>query len=196
MPEPDEVPKIIVALTERKNYLEEVKESYLQAQAALPFVQQNLEQTEWQLAVFRDLPEEALDIPLPIGEDEVKIDNQYLRAVFAVLDVPDTQLLNSTASITTSGTTDAYSFVSRVRDLAIPSVMAYSDIYVTQYQEMQVAQDRPRQVRAQLGKLNTVDMYDRFDRAYEAFRGYKSGAVARTAAANELRNLLSGLKGD
>ena len=61
---------------------------------------------------------------------------------------------------------------------------------------MQLAQDRPQQVRSLLSKINTPNIFKRFDSAYELYQGFRGGAVNRTAAANEMRNLLWGLKGD
>lgn len=196
MSEPDEVPEIIKKLKERKDHLEQVKKSYLDVQRAIPFVQRNLDQTDWQLKVYENLPPEASEIPIYGRKNGLEAENQYLKDRYQVVDVPPAGILNSTASVTTSGTSDDYTYVSRVGDLATPSASAYANIYITQYQDMQFAQDRPQQVRALLSKINTPNIYERFDTAYDAYQGYKAGAVKRTAAANEIRNLLLGLKGD
>jgi hypothetical protein len=196
MTEPDEVPKIIKKLKERKGHLEEVKESYLNVQRALPYVQQNLDLTDWQLNVYENLPPEASEIPIFNRSDSLDAENQYLKGLYHVAHVPPLGLLNSTASVTTSGTSTDYSYVNRVRDLATPAALEYGNAFILQYQNIQETQDRPKQVRDLLGKINTTNIYKRFDSAFEAFQGYKSGSVKRTAAANEIRNLLSGLKGD
>ncbi len=53
MDETDELSEDIKKLEERKAHLEEVKESYLKAQAALPFVQTNIELTDWQIRLYQ-----------------------------------------------------------------------------------------------------------------------------------------------
>lgn len=196
MSEPDDVHEIIKKLKERKEHLQEVKKSYLDAQQALPYVQQNLDLTDWQLDVYENLPPEASELPIYDRKDRLEAENQYLKGLYHVVDVPPSGLLNSTASVTTSGTSTDYSYVNRVRDLATPAALEFGNTYISQYQNIQLAQDRPQQVRTLLHKINTRDIYERFDRAYDAYQGYKSGTMKRTAAANEIRNLLLGLKGD
>lgn len=195
MSEPDEVPEIIRLLTERKNHLEEVKRTYLDAQGVLPYVQRDIDLTEWQLNVYQNLPPEASEILLHDRKEKLDTENQYLKGVYRVLDVPSAGALNSTASVTTSGTSDDYSYVKRIGDLDTPSTLAFANTYGNQYQVLQLAQDRPHQVRALLSKLNTPNIYERFDNAFEAIQGFQAGSVKRTAAANEIRNLLLGFKG-
>lgn len=186
----------IKKLEERKAHLEKVKSSYLKTQTAIPIIQQNLDLTDWQIRAYKNLPPESIEIPKPSRKDELESENQYLRGLYTVLNLPSEQQLYSSTSVTTSGGTIDFNYINKVRDLGTPSAVEYGNKFILEYNQLEAVQQRPQQVRAVLAKLNSTNLLERFDSANEAYLAFRSGFEKRTAAANEVRNLLLGFKGE
>jgi hypothetical protein len=197
MDEPDELSEDIKKLEERKADLEKAKESYLRAQAAIPYVQQDIELTDWQIRLHKNRPPEAAEIPKPSRKDQLELENQYLRALYPVAMVPPGLSLYSGTAVTTSSSSADYSYANRVRDLGTPAAVKFGNTYITEYHQLQFVQERPKQVRDLLGKkMKSANLFERFDRAHEGYLSFRSNTGKRTAAANEMRNLLWGFKGE
>lgn len=196
MDEPGDISDDIKKLEERKAHLEGVKSNYLKAQTAIPIIQQNLDLTDWQIRAYKNLPPESVEIPKPSRKDELESENQYLRGLFPVLTIPSEQQLFSSTSVTISGGSIDFNYVNRIRDLGTPSAIEYGNTFILEYNQLQDVQQRPQQVRALLGKLNSTNLLERFDSAHQACLAFRSGSEKRTAAANEVRNLLLGFKGE
>lgn len=188
----DEVKK----LEERKAHLEEVKASYLKAQDVIPIIQQNIDITDWQIRVHKNLPPESAEIPKSNRKDELESENRYLKGLYTVLNIPSQQQLSSSTSVTISGGTIDYEYANRVRDLGTPSAIEFGNIFIAEYNKLQEVQQRPQQVRSLLEKLKSENLLVRFDNAYHAYLAFRSGSEKRTATANEIRNLLLGFKGE
>jgi hypothetical protein len=99
-------------------------------------------------------------------------------------------------SIIVSNSSETFEYVRRVGDLNTPNAIAYSQCYGSEYSQLQLEQQRPRQVRRLLEKLDNPNTLERFERAYNAFMAYKNKTGRKTAAAFEMRTLLDGIKGD
>jgi hypothetical protein len=186
----------IEKLEERKAYLEEVKSSYLKAQTVLPIIQQNIDLTDWQIRAYKNLPPESAEVPKPSRKYELEAENQYLRGLYKVLSIPSEQQLFLSTSVAISGGTIDFNYVNRIKDLGTPSALEYGSAFILEYNQLQDVQQRPQQVRALLIKINSKDLSNRFDSAHQSYLAFRSGSEKRTAAANEVRNLLLGLKGE
>ena len=196
MDETDDLFLLFQNTQERRSYLEEVKRSYLKGQSAIPFVQQNIELTDWQIRVYKNRPPDAIVIPNASRKDELESENQYLKYVLPVLNIPSDQYLISTTAVTNSSGSADYGYVHRVRDIGTPSAIDYGDKYIREYNQLQDVQQRPQQVRVLLEKLNNTNLIDRFDLAYKTYLSFRSGASDRVTIANKVRNLLHGLNGE
>jgi hypothetical protein len=196
MDEPDDLSDEIKKLEERKAHLEDVRASYLKAQDVLPYIQENIDITDWQIRAYKNLPPEASEIPKPNRTDELELENQYLRGVFTVLNIPSEPQLHSSTSVTISGGTIDYSYIDRVRDIGTPSAIEYGNSFILEYNQLQDVQQRPRQVRDRLEKIGGENLLERFNTANKTYLAFRNGSGNRTAAANDMRNLLLGFKGD
>ncbi len=196
MDEPGELSDDIKKLEERKAYFEEVKSSYLKAQAVIPFIQQNIDLTDWRIRAYKNLPPESAEVPKFSRKDELESENQYLRGLYTVLNIPSEPQLFSSTSVTISGGSADYNYLNRIRDLGTPSAIEYGNTFILEYHQLQDVQQRPQQVRALLEKIKSKNLFERFDSAHEAYLAFRSGSGKRTGTANEMRNLLLGFKGE
>lgn len=196
MNKPSDFSDEIKKLEERKAHLEEVKASYLKAPDVIPIIQQNIDITDWQLRVYRNLPPESAEIPKSNRKEELESENHYIKGLYTVLNIPSQQQLFSSTSVTISGGTADYEYVNRVRDLGTPSAVEFGNIFIPEYNRLQEAQQRPQQVRSLLERLKSENLLARFDAANQAYLAFRSGSEKRTSTANGIRNLLLGFKGE
>jgi hypothetical protein len=195
--EEDDVSKDIKKLEDRHEYLSAALESRIQVQNDIPYIQQDLELTDWQLRALQQRPPESVEIPYKSRSDELEKENRFLRTSIPVFKHPvHPTLYSTTASITTSGSSDTYEFINRVRDLGTPDAINYGDAFIHEYKHIQEAQERPQRVRKMLEKLNSPNTLERFDIALLSYNKYKSDPKEKTAAANGMRNLLLGVQGE
>jgi hypothetical protein len=182
-------------LKKEREYLRDWLEANKTAQEVAPHVQQRLEQIEWEIEALGNRPEEADEIPT--DNLVFNIDEGYSRLTSILPSMPryDPPSIVGWTFASTSGTADIYGFVSRVGDLGTSAAQNYSTKYISEYQKMQQAHDRPNVVRGQLEKLNDANLLERLDRASIAHANLKTGLAERTSAGSEMRNLLYGLRG-
>jgi hypothetical protein len=183
-------------LEANRDYLAQWLERHKKAQFVAPYIQMNLEITEWEIQALANRPDEASEIPLTGLSARFDRDRNYLSNVLPMMpEYEPHELVNSTA-VWTSGSASVYEYVTRVGELGTPNALAYSQKYTLSYNELQNAQARPNEVRALIERLNSPQTLQRFDRALSAHYAARSGTGQRTAAASEMRTLLDGLQGD
>jgi hypothetical protein len=196
-PSQNEVDEGIKKMEERRSHLLEALESRKKAKEQIPYIQQDIDQIEWQLRALKARPPESDEIPFTITNDQLEEENKFIRISYPVLDVPFGLSVNSASSaLTTSGSMGVYDYVNRVKDLGTPDAVNYGNTFISEYGKIQEAQQRPREVRELLEKLNSPNTLDRFDKALNAYQAYRSKSAEKTATANEMRNLLLGVRGD
>lgn len=183
-------------LEAKRDHLKDWLERHRKAQDAVPFVQMNLDITEWEIQALSNRPDEADEIPL--GDLESKFGSEYDHLTRALPMMPeyDADALPTLTAVTTSGSADVFAYVTRVGSLGTPDACVYSQKYTVAYRELQAAQSRPKNVRDLLRKLGNPNTLQRFDRALNACFAATSGTGERTAAAGEMRTLLDGVQGD
>jgi hypothetical protein len=89
-----------------------------------------------------------------------------------------------------------FEYVSRVRDLGTPNAIVYGNTYIDEYDQIQEAQGREKEVRSLLKRFGSSNLLERYDRAFNAYMAYKGNTGEKTATGNEMRNLLLGLGGE
>ncbi len=196
MTEESDRERVVRSLQDQNYYLENVKKGYLQAQDAIPYLQDEIDRTNLRLRIYQNMPPEGDGISLIFTPQKAEDENQYLKNTYVPVSIPSFSVLTTTASFTTSGSSDAYADLVNLGNIGTPQAIQFRETYKTEYRKMQAAQERPKQVRDLLSKVISQDIIQRFDEANKAFQGYKARSVKRTAAGNEMRNLLHGLKGD
>ena len=179
-----------------KEYLAEWLRRFRKSQDLLPFVQSNLEITEWELDALEEEPEESQEIPKPDLAETYRDRLNYFQFAIPMIPDPDKSKFRISTAYTTSGSSDAYIHVSRVGDIGTPAAVDYSRQYTTRYDKIQHNQKRQDEVEALVARLGNAGTLDRFQRAKAAVIAVKSDVGERTSAGNEIRNLLHGVKGD
>jgi hypothetical protein len=180
----------------KRDYLVTWLQNFGQAQEMVPRVQKELEKTEWEIDALSNLPEEAAEIPS--GDITVVFDKdlRYLPHALPMIPSFDAGKLSSSDAISSSGTMSVYEYVARIGDIGTPIAFEYSNHYTLEYQEIQLAHDRPNEVRNLLDKLPSKSTGERFERAEESYMQFKAGNGEKTSAAMEMRTFLDGLSGE
>ena len=182
-------------LLERRKYLTDWLERNKKAQEMLPFVQQELELTELNIAALTKLPDEADEIPREDLSFTLGHENQHLRSALPIMPLYNREAFQSSSDEIISGSTATMTtFISRVGDIGTEASRNYADSYFINYQKIQESQSRPTKVRELIELLGDEKILKRYDVAYDAYTGVKSGTINRTGAASEMRNLLHGVK--
>jgi len=180
----------------KRDYLVTWLQNFEQAQDIVPRVQKELEKTEWEIDALSNLPDEAAEIPS--GDMTVLFDNDFKYLTHALPMIPtfDVSQLSSSDAISASGTMSVYEYVSRIGDIETPKAFEFSNHYTLKYQEIQLAHDRPNEVRNLLAKLPSKNTSERFERAEKSYMLFKAGNGEKTSAAIEMRTFVDGLSGD
>lgn len=186
----------IKKLEAKRAYLKEWLDRYKNAHDAVPFVQTNLELTEWEFEALSNMPMKAKGVEIDELENIIQRDYEYVQNALPMIPKYDLNLLKSSTVVNTSGSQVVYGYVARVVDLGTPEAEQYSNKYVALYQNLQIKQQRPERVRELLVKLGNPQTLQRFDTATNAYIHAKADTVKRSEAALEMRNLLDGVKGD
>jgi hypothetical protein len=183
-------------LTERKRYLVEWVGNLKQAQEALPFVKKILEKTEWEIAALSNRPPGAIRIPTGDLSASINRTNRYMAAALPMVPVYDTDRFGTLVTLASSETSRTYSYVAQVGDGSVAGGQEYSVTFIRQYQDLQEKHEQPAAVCSLLEKFKNPSLLGRFARATMAYNQAVSGVGEPTAAANEMRNLLDGVKGE
>jgi hypothetical protein len=182
---------------DKRDYLATWLEKFGKAQEVVPRVQKELEKTEWEIDALSNLPDEAVEIPS--GDMTILFDNDYrylTREALPMIPTFDVSKMSSSDAISASGTASVYEYVARIGDIATPTAFKFSNHYTVKYQEIQLAHDRPKEIRNLLAKLPNKNTAERFDRAENSYLQFKAGTGEKTSAAFENRTFIYGLSGD
>jgi hypothetical protein len=182
---------------DKRSYLTNWLHNFGQAQEIVPRVQKELEKTEWEIDALSNLPDEAVEIPS--GDMTILFINDFkflTNEALPMIPTFDVSKMSSSDAITTSGTASVYGFVARIGDIATSSAFDYSYRYTKKYQEIQLAHNRPNEIRMLLAKLLNSNTAERFNKAEISYLQFKAGIGEKTSAAFELRTFVYGLSGD
>jgi len=138
--EPEEI------LEEKSDYLKTWLEHQKKAQDVTPYVQTNLELTEWELKAIRDCPEEVKET-FRRSENVFHRDLEFTKRSLPMIPDYDKGLVRDSTAVSTSGNSLVYSLVSDAFRLGTPQAIKYSEHYSNSYRELQRSQDRPKEVR-------------------------------------------------
>lgn len=165
------------------------------ASKVAPYVQRNLELTEWELKAVTDCPDKAKEsFPDSIG-DAIDRDKEFVEKVLPIMPNYDEERIYLTSAVTSSGTVIINDFIYQTVILGTPEAKEYSEKYTGQYQKLQESHDLPKEVRSLIEKLKNSEVLRRFDEAEKTYWLLKAGPGKRTQLALELRTLLEGIQG-
>jgi hypothetical protein len=186
----------MIELEETIDHLEKWLDRCRKANAAAPYVQRTLETLRWEAEVFNDRPDIADEIPLGDLSATFGRQHQHLTEALPMMPEYDASKVSMGTAVATSASATTYTYITRVGSLPNQEARDYATQHTSAYRQLQDSHDRPQEVRALLQKLGNPQTLDRFDRALRGVLTAKHGIKERTAAANEMRNLLDGVKGD
>ena len=187
--------EFLKAAHERKTHFEEWLDRIKRAQACVPKVKDVVERTDWEINAFSDLPEGGRKIIPPEFVIDYTRKNEYLRKMFPLPQAYNYIYYDSMASISTSGSTAAYSIVSKASEINNKLIQAWSSEYTFQYRQMQEKQSRFDKVKTKLHTFNS-DREDELDLAQRAYSAAVTDVGERCTAGITMRNLLEHFKGD
>lgn len=177
-------------------YLTEWLANFRKAQDRVRLVQSNLEITDWELEVLNNRPEASDEVPRPDLTDVYDERLRHLESAIPSLPDFDEPQFASTVAYTTSSSAVVFTYVSRIGDLGTPDAVDFSRQYTAAYDEILEKQERETEVRELMAERASEGSRARFDSTMVAIAAVKAGVGQRTAAGNEVRNLLNGIKGD
>ena len=189
-------PDDIGSLEWRRDHLAQWLSRHKKAQCIVPFVQSNLEVTEWQIQALSNIPQEAGGMPDPGFAKKFKEENRYIESTVPLMPDYDPEVAVGSTAVTALSSSDVFTYVVRIGDIGTPAAEKYAEAYTAGYLELQEKQSRQTRTRELIVQLRNPQTLGRFDRALEGVTAWKAGTGGRTAAANEIRNLMYGIKGD
>ncbi len=134
-------------LLERRKYLTDWLERNKKAQEMLPFVQQELELTELNIAALTKLPDEADEIPREDLSFTLGHENQHLRSALPIMPLYNREAFQSSSDEIISGSTATMTtFISRVGDIGTEASRNYADCILSTTKKFKNLQSRPTKV--------------------------------------------------
>ena len=183
-------------LLERRKYLEEWLANNKVAQQALPAVQSELDKTNLSIKTLNNLPEEAEEIPREDLLPSLSKENEIIKSSFPMIPSFDTRVLYQPTYSTTSGSTSILNvYVGRIGEINTLNAQRFAEDYFDVYHVMQSSESRLTVTKQLLTQFQDDEILERFDIAYNAFIGVKSGTINQNGAASEIRTLLYKLNG-
>jgi hypothetical protein len=190
-------PEEIENLRKKEEHLTEWLNRYGKAKIIVPDVQKNLEVTRWEIEALENRPTVAGEVP-SASDLRYYTAEDYKNTVSGLPMMPDynPMVMGTATSVTASGTTVVYNHIARYADFHDAKAVDFSNEQTRRYREIQERQERPKQVRSLMQIFCGINTLDRFDMSVQAYLSSKSGAIAGSDAANAIRNVIWGLKGD
>jgi len=179
-----------------KEHLDQWLKQNSETQRIVPKVQEIRDNIAWTIDAATDQPDEAREIPFPNLQDAIDAQSQFIQDSLPDMPRFDTSLFYSGSAVNTTISAAMYGYVSRVGDIPTDDAREYSLFHSAKYQQLQQTYGRVDDIRSLLSTVTDSMTLKRLDSALNTFSAWKSGAASRTSAANEIRNLLHGIKGD
>jgi hypothetical protein len=192
----DNEPEWLAKLKWKAQYLSEWLDNFKQAQDVAPEVQRNLDFTKWQIEAIEETPEAGRDVPLPDIGPTVDSDTQHLEEALPKPPRYNRAYLIGASAFTSSGTAPVFGYIGRVGDIETPVTKAFSAKMTQAYQGLQTKYDLPEKARALIQDTCGPNTLRRLDVARSTYQSFLVGGATRSAVANDLRNLIEGIKGD
>jgi len=180
----------------RRDYLSEWLRNFKSLHDAVPFVQTQLDYTNWMIGALSERPEDATKIQAPKICDQIEIRNQYIQSAFPMIPKIDISLVGSSSGFTASESAAIYYFVEEIGSIDTPTAKKYSKEQIEKYQDLENLYNRQNDVFGLIQKLLGRNSIKRFNHAVKAFNAYKTNLTNRSSTANEIRNLIYGIRGD
>jgi len=189
-------PPWLAKLKQKRDYLSQWLARFRAASRVASEVQKNLDFTDFQIRVIEARPYESAEIPLPDLDQTADSDLSYLPRAYPWLPDFDDSHLPSASAFTSTATLTVSVFLGRVGDIQSPEAKRYAARHLDELRDLQERHDRPRELRVLIERLGNRNTLERLDRALLSYQSFHNGTATRSAAANDMRTLLDGVKGD
>ena len=192
----NEMNDILESLINRRDFLSNWIDSLRDAIEISHFAQLQLNYTNWMIETINSLSgnEEQLydtDLAKQINEK-----NEYIRLAFPSFPPFDYSIVGSSSGLTAADSSALFSIIVEM----VPSIKGEINTRVNEqinkYCELEKQYKRQEEVFQLLQKHNFKDSISRFNHAFEMYNSYKTEITDRSSSANEIRNLINGIKGD
>jgi hypothetical protein len=184
-------------LHEKEQHLNEFILRFGKAKDIMPEVQKSLDMTRWEIGALENRPTVAGEMPSATDLSFYTTqDLKFTRSSLPLMPNYDPAVISTASTVTTSGAAYIYNYVARYADIKDDKAIKFSNEQTGRYREIQARQERPQQVRKLMLLFCGSNTLKRFDIAAQSYLNLKSGAVSHEDAANAIRNVLHGLKGD
>lgn len=184
-------------LRKKEQYLTKWLHRIGTAKDIVPDVQKNLEVTRWEIEALENRPTVAGEAPSS-SELCYYTAQDYKYTVSGLPMIPDYKplVMDTTASATASGTAIFIGYIAKYADIKDTKAVDFSHEQIRRYREIQERQERPLQVRSLMQVFCGTNTIKRFEIAIQVYQSSKSGVSDKSDAANAIRNIIYGLKGD
>lgn len=179
-----------------KKTLDEFLERNGELQIHIPKLQEIRDFISWTIDAEAHKPDEADEIESPILRDAIAAQAQFLEDNVPTLPKFDAHIYQGGTAANTTISSTMYAYVTRVGDIPTDDARNYATEYSAKYHQLLGSYGRVDEIRSLLSRIPHSLALKRLDPAIEGFSAWKSNARQRTSAANAIRNLLHGLKGD
>ncbi len=167
-----------------------------QAGKALPFVEAILVNTDWAIEALSSRPPVSGEQPSLGFAETLKSEYNYLTNALPGIPNYDLSELYTASSATVSGTASVLKYVRNFSRYDTPETNKYTRNFFRKCETIQESQLRPQKTRTLVEMLKKSNILARFDRAQAAHVQAKRGITPQTQTANEIRNLLQGIRGE
>jgi hypothetical protein len=177
------------------DYLDTWLQRHQQASEVAPAIREARDRVDWEVRVLRDLPAEAAHISTAQVNEEARVALGRITEVLPQLPPFRATLRSQIDSIATTSTSAAFGLVHEVGQIVTVATTRFFQEKSREYERLQETQKRRDRVRALTQALVPLAL-GRFDDARVAVDRAQLGAVTKSGAASDLRNLVNGVKGE
>jgi len=192
-------PEELKNLHQKEQHYREWLRRFSKAKDIVPYVQKDLEITCWEIEALENRPTVAGEIPSGATNLPYYTEQDYKVTQSALPLMPEynpTVIAGTASSANVSGAMFIYNHIAQYADFKDVEAIRFSNEQTKRYRDIQTQQERPKQVQSLMQVYCGAQTLQRFDTATQTYLSSKSGAVTRMDAANAIRNVLDGLKGD
>ncbi len=187
--------KLIEVSKERREYLKDWLAKIKKANERIPDIQDMVEQTEWDVDMFSNMPDGGEEFISPRLLIDYSKGNEFLKSNLPLPPHYTIQTVNITSSVITSGSTGAYTTILLGSEVNDPFINQWSKEYSISYRKIQEKQSRFEKVNQYLKKIN-ADRIDELETSRNVYLATIAGVGKKIAAGIAMRNLLEHFKGD
>lgn len=163
------------------------------ANEAAPKILEIRDLSKWRLDAILDHPdpEKALSA---LQYEEIENEYKNLKTLPMIHNFTGVTVVSSSAA--TAGTSGYIGYLGSLETSGSDMEKVYAQKYIRSYGDLQYKQKRFQQAKELLQKLGWTNVENHLESARKAYDQYKAGLGERTAASNEIRNLLLKFNGE